>query len=193
MAANPYIGVGGVARKVKGQFVGIGGVARKVKQGFIGVGGVARKFYAGEKTVTVTASGVLPSSTGVFLFGQTLQKIKRVDGWIKIDEMNRSIPGTGNTFIVPWGEEACGGDDEFNPMLVVGGFNGGESISVSHAFMYYDGEVVRGVKLYVTVYRDRVEAHFEVTYYDDYYGTTTVDVPLTGTTDYSFTFVCESD
>lgn len=47
MAAAQYIGVGGVARKVKAQFVGVGGVARKVKNGYIGVGGVARKFYTG--------------------------------------------------------------------------------------------------------------------------------------------------
>ena len=47
MAKTMYIGIGGVARKVKQPFVGIGGVARKVKNGFIGVGGVARGCYQG--------------------------------------------------------------------------------------------------------------------------------------------------
>lgn len=47
MAANQYMGVGGVARKVKGQNFGIAGVARKVTNGYVGIGGVARKFYAG--------------------------------------------------------------------------------------------------------------------------------------------------
>lgn len=47
MAAAQYIGVGGVARKVKAQYIGVSGAARKVKNGYIGVGGVARKFYTG--------------------------------------------------------------------------------------------------------------------------------------------------
>ena len=45
MSKNVYIGVGGVARKVKNIYIGVGGVARKVKKGYIGVGGVARLFY----------------------------------------------------------------------------------------------------------------------------------------------------
>ena len=40
MAKRAYIGVGGVARKVKQPFVGVANVARKVKSGYIGVGGV---------------------------------------------------------------------------------------------------------------------------------------------------------
>lgn len=46
MAKRAYIGVGGVARKVKQPFVGVANVARKVKSGYIGVGGVARQFFA---------------------------------------------------------------------------------------------------------------------------------------------------
>ena len=44
--AGAYIGVGGVARKMKNQYLGVGSVARKVKNGFAGVGGVARKFFS---------------------------------------------------------------------------------------------------------------------------------------------------
>lgn len=47
MAKTIYIGVGGVARKVKKIYVGVSGVARKVKKAFIGVGGVARLCYTG--------------------------------------------------------------------------------------------------------------------------------------------------
>lgn len=54
--AGQFIGVGGVARKVKSQYIGVGGVARKVKNGFIGVGNVARKFFSGE-AVKVTIQG----------------------------------------------------------------------------------------------------------------------------------------
>ena len=46
MAKTVYIGVGGVARKVKRIYVGVGGVARKVKKAFIGVDGVARLCYS---------------------------------------------------------------------------------------------------------------------------------------------------
>lgn len=45
--AGQFIGVAGVARKVKSQFVGVGSVARKVKAGYTGVGGVARQFIKG--------------------------------------------------------------------------------------------------------------------------------------------------
>ena len=38
-----YIGVNGIARKVKAVYIGVNGVARKVKAIYIGVNGVARK------------------------------------------------------------------------------------------------------------------------------------------------------
>lgn len=47
MAKGVYIGVGGVAKKVKKIYFGVGGVARKVKKAYIGVGGVARCFWSG--------------------------------------------------------------------------------------------------------------------------------------------------
>lgn len=50
MGKAQYLGVNGVARKVKKQYIGVGGVARKIKKGYLGVGGVARQFCS-----TVTA------------------------------------------------------------------------------------------------------------------------------------------
>lgn len=47
MAKKAYIGVAGVARKVKKVYCGIDGVARKVKKGYIGVGGIARPIGVG--------------------------------------------------------------------------------------------------------------------------------------------------
>ena len=41
-----YIGVNGIARKIKKVYVGVDGVAREVKSGYTGVGGVARKCYS---------------------------------------------------------------------------------------------------------------------------------------------------
>ena len=75
MAAAQYIGVGGVARKVKSQFMGVGGVARKVKNGFLGVGGVARKCVGGE-TVTISGSGTS--------WGHTIPAGATVSGWVRV-------------------------------------------------------------------------------------------------------------
>lgn len=44
-----YVGVDGVAKKVKKIYTGVDDVARKVKKGYIGVGGIARPFFSGEK------------------------------------------------------------------------------------------------------------------------------------------------
>lgn len=55
--AGEYMGVNGVARKVKAQAVGISGIARKVAKGFVGVANVARKFCFAQtpvNTVRVT-------------------------------------------------------------------------------------------------------------------------------------------
>lgn len=41
-----YIGVNGIARKVKKLYIGINGVARKVKKAYIGVGGIARPCFS---------------------------------------------------------------------------------------------------------------------------------------------------
>lgn len=46
MAKGMYVGVNGVAKKVKKIYVGSGDKAKKVKKGYIGVGGVARPFFS---------------------------------------------------------------------------------------------------------------------------------------------------
>ena len=47
MAKKAYIGVNGVARKVKAGYIGVDGVARKIKKAYIGIGGVARPCWSG--------------------------------------------------------------------------------------------------------------------------------------------------
>ena len=42
MAKRAYIGVNGVARKIKKGYLGIDGVARRIRKAYIGIGGVAR-------------------------------------------------------------------------------------------------------------------------------------------------------
>ena len=46
MAKGAYVGVDGVARKIKKGYVGVEGKARKVKKAYVGVGGVARPCWA---------------------------------------------------------------------------------------------------------------------------------------------------
>lgn len=59
MAKNAYIGVNGVARKVKKGYIGVDGVARKVKNGFIGVNNVARQFFSGGTPLSALAVGTI--------------------------------------------------------------------------------------------------------------------------------------
>lgn len=48
MAKSAYVGVDGIARKVKKMYVGVDSKARKVKKGYIGVGGVARIWFSSD-------------------------------------------------------------------------------------------------------------------------------------------------
>ena len=57
MANGAYIGVDGVARKVKTPYIGVDGVARKVKTSYIGVDGVARKCFSGVAPEADTLDG----------------------------------------------------------------------------------------------------------------------------------------
>lgn len=46
MAKKAYIGVDGIARKIKKGYVGVDGIARKIKKAYIGIGGVARPCWS---------------------------------------------------------------------------------------------------------------------------------------------------
>ena len=48
MAKGAYVGVDGVAHKVKKIYTGVDNVAKQVKKGYVGVGGVARPFFSAE-------------------------------------------------------------------------------------------------------------------------------------------------
>ena len=45
MTKAQYVGINGVARKVKQPYVGINGVARKIKTAYVGINGIARKYF----------------------------------------------------------------------------------------------------------------------------------------------------
>ena len=61
MGKGAFVGVDGIARKIKGGYVGIDNVARKIKKAYVGVGGVARPCWSGgELTYYGTATGLTP-------------------------------------------------------------------------------------------------------------------------------------
>lgn len=62
MAKETYLGVGGVARKVKNLYIGINGVARKITKGYIGINGVARQFYTAIVNVAISITNTGDSS-----------------------------------------------------------------------------------------------------------------------------------
>lgn len=76
MGKSAYIGVGGVAKKIKNMYIGVGGVARKVKKAWIGVGGVARLFFSSgnveKSTKTMSnlyySKGASAISNGTYIF-----------------------------------------------------------------------------------------------------------------------------
>ena len=100
MAKGAYVGVGGVARKIKKMYVGVDGVARKVKKGYIGIGGVARLFfwqkelaYHGDLATSMRASRLYPAAAsiegygffagGIYKSGSSLYVGKTVDAYDK--------------------------------------------------------------------------------------------------------------
>ena len=56
MGKAAYIGIAGVARKVKQPYFGVGGVARKAKAGYVGVNGVARQWLSSKITFYIDSS-----------------------------------------------------------------------------------------------------------------------------------------
>ena len=67
MAKGAYIGVNGIAQKIKGGYIGIDGVAKKIKKAYIGVGGVARPCWGGgdEPTYYGTATALSTARDGL--------------------------------------------------------------------------------------------------------------------------------
>ena len=62
-----YIGVDGVARKIKKVYVGVDGVAREVKKMYVGVNGVAKEGYSGVKWIQPGTTSQVPSKGSIVL------------------------------------------------------------------------------------------------------------------------------
>lgn len=67
MAKKAYIGVEGIAHKIKKGYIGVDNIAHKIKKAYIGIGGVARPCWSGGElayygTIAGAAAG-LPAST----------------------------------------------------------------------------------------------------------------------------------
>lgn len=62
MAKGMYMGVLGVARKIKTPYMGVLGVGRKVKNAYIGVGGVARGCFVNGVKVSMSVGPIYQES-----------------------------------------------------------------------------------------------------------------------------------
>lgn len=191
MAAAQYIGVDGVARKVKGQYVGVDGVARRVKNGYIGVDGVARKCYSGYTTIVKSGTDDFDSN-GTVTFDSVVPEFTSALVSINVDGLNRCIYDasgnyTGKTFVVPWGD----GIDEDNPFAYYTSSDGG---TTNYDYSYWDGENLDSVQLSVTVTRSTLSAKFIIQYKeygDESYRTRIGYCPLNDAS-WSVTFTCDN-
>lgn len=64
MSKAAYVGVDGVARKIKKMYIGVDGVARKVKKAYVGVDGIAHMFYISQQAGSIEISPTSVSITG---------------------------------------------------------------------------------------------------------------------------------
>ena len=148
MAKKAYIGVDGVARKVKKGYLGIDGVARKVKKAYIGIGGVARPCWSGGEltsSVTITPLSVArrklaATSVGNYaLFGggycSTTTGNKTVDGYdtslTRVSVTNFKDPREDGPAATSVGKYAIFGGGAT-------GVTNGEVYDSSLTYIYYD-------------------------------------------------------
>lgn len=147
MAKGVYIGVGGVARKVKKMYIGVGGVARKVKKAYIGVGGVARVFWSSEPTYGGTASalstvryalaGASTSNHAVFAGGNF-----SINTSPEIDTYDTSLTKGTATALSGYNREGLSGAS-FAGYAVFGG-GGNYSSGYRYAYVdYYDSSLTK--------------------------------------------------
>lgn len=92
MAKGAYIGVDGVARKIKKIYVGVDGIAREVKKAYVGIANRARQWLSKYLVLFSTTSSTHSS------FG-TINPFAGVDGntWRFTIEYNLSSYVTGNS------------------------------------------------------------------------------------------------
>lgn len=64
MSKEIYIGVDGIARKVKKAYIGVNGQARKVKKAYVGVGGVAKLINVGKGQLSFYGSSLNNNGSG---------------------------------------------------------------------------------------------------------------------------------
>lgn len=147
MANGIYIGIDGVAKKVKKIYVGTNNTAKKVLKGYVGVNGVARRFYASEKKVTYIyynnyyydaeslASGNLQDYV-LFAGGMsksvTYRKIVNSFDYNHVRTLLTNLPVGG-----VWGSASASD----NSYVLFGGSKGGYSSDYSSAVVKYDNNL----------------------------------------------------
>lgn len=81
MSKTAYVGIDGLARKIKKMYVGVDGVAHKVKKGYIGVDGVARQFYSAGTLVVHPTVALKANSSNGYVITASSENSSAYDAW----------------------------------------------------------------------------------------------------------------
>ena len=98
MSKGAYVGVNGVARKIKKGYVGVGSIARKIKKAYIGVGGVARPCWSsGEVAYYGTAESLSTTTYYYNVVGASISNYGIFAHTSQIDAYDSSLTKTNAT------------------------------------------------------------------------------------------------
>lgn len=86
MSKAAYVGIDGLARKVKKMYVGIDGTARKVKKGYIGIDGVAKQFFSAETLVIHPTVALTADSSNGYVASASTANSTSYAAWKAFDK-----------------------------------------------------------------------------------------------------------
>ena len=105
MAKGAYIGVNGVARKIKKGYIGVDGIARKIKKAYIGdENGIARLFY--QDGIDISAATATPADVlkGYTFYGAGSEELQTgTSTAMRVKSGNVSWTTQGGSFTISCG------------------------------------------------------------------------------------------
>lgn len=106
MSKAAYVGIDGLARKVKKMYVGIDGVAHKIKKGYIGIDGVARQFFSSGTLVVHPTVAMTANESSGYGCGCSSYNSSNYDAWRAFDKSHSNQYGwvskASSTDSAPW-------------------------------------------------------------------------------------------
>ena len=138
MAKRAYLGIDGMARKIKRGYIGVNEAARKIKKAYIGVGGVARPCWSGGEVTyygTITplsaareiSTAVTVGGYALFPAGTTMNAVGSPT-WATVDTYDRNLTkGLAPDVSNARGNYAAASVG--NHALIVGGYSKGSTFN----------------------------------------------------------------